>query len=161
MRFSIARVLASFGYRVCDGCMFVLACCLSSAFDKGRSYSFYSSDSTVCFCWLLVPCFCVCVFLVLTVSSYFVDFNLWKFSEAKVKGGFPWREISRVHLPGDWRLSWPLEPLETQLSAWGFLDLKSFLATNLCKGWLVSMTSWRFRDLPTSLSTTIETGSCV
>lgn len=49
--------------------------------------------------------FLFCFFLVLTVSSYFIDFNLWKFSEAKVKGGFPWREISRVLLPGDWRLS--------------------------------------------------------
>lgn len=46
----------------------------------------------------------VCIFFffsVLTVSSYFIDFNLWKFSEAKVKDGFPWREISCVLLPGD------------------------------------------------------------
>lgn len=105
MRFSIARVLARFGDRVCDGCVFVLACRRSSVFDKGRSYSFYSSDATLCFCLLVVPGFRVYFILFLTVSSYFIDFNLWKFSEAKVKGGFPWREISCVLLPGDWRLS--------------------------------------------------------
>lgn len=106
---------------------------LRSVLDKGSSQSFYNSDSTLCcFCLLIVPCFSSYFFFFLTVSSYFLEFYLWQFSVARVKVGFPWKELP-VLFPGDWRHSWPHPPLplETQLSTWGFLDLRLFQA-NTC-----------------------------
>lgn len=46
----------------------------------------------------------VCILLVLTVSSYFVEFYLQEFSEARVRVGSPGEELP-VLLPGDWRHS--------------------------------------------------------
>lgn len=39
--------------------------------------------------------------------------------------------------------------------------LQLVLAANLYKDWLVIMNSWRYRDLPSLLSTKIETGDFV
>lgn len=130
--FSISRALASFEYCVCDACF-----CLPFVFVL-----FWIKAVAKAFIILILLCvvsaYSLYLALVLssssffTVSSYFLEFYLWQFSEARVKVGFPWEELP-VLSPGDWRHSWPHPPppLETQLSFWGCLDLRLFQA-NTC-----------------------------